>query len=98
METVLFQELHLEAIYECSFRTKFPLPILTFLLRKRYPKIYRALSSSAYTASSPLRAKLTTFGDPEEASSTLIITTTTITIIFCRLTEGRESVAKEMKD
>lgn len=43
METAAFQELHLEGILECSSRLKFLLSILTFLLRKRYPKIYREL-------------------------------------------------------
>lgn len=49
METRVFQEWHLESIWECSFRPKFPLPVLTILLRKRYPSIYRVLPSSPYT-------------------------------------------------
>lgn len=37
METEVLQKLHLETILEFSPILKFPLPILTFILRKMYP-------------------------------------------------------------
>lgn len=99
-KTAVFQELHLEAILGCSSSPKFPLPILTFLLRKVCPKSYATFSSSPYPVSATLRAKLVPFchqrRHPPSPSSWPPLAST---VAFCKLqvVDGR-NLAKEVED